>query len=386
MNNHELAELNSEYCVDMRRFFHTNAELSMEEAITSSKIEEELANMGIEYERVGKNNIIGHICFGPGKKLALRADIDALPIKEELDIAWKSVNDGVMHACGHDSHAAVLLATAKSLMGKKDDLSGEIYLCFQEGEECGMGADECVEYLLNKGGVDSSFALHVQAGMSSKTVDIKEGARLSGAKVFYIDITGKGGHGSRPDLSVDPIEVACDIYMHLKNIGVYNHNPFDTIVVSPAMLASGNRFNVIPDTAHIEGTVRYFKDGDGDMVMDEIRRICKSIGDFYGAEVTVGEGVAAKYPVVNDAESTKLALKAACDAGFEIADEYPSAGSDNFAEFIKAFGGCYCNMGVRSDRPGSCEKHHTSTFDIDESVLPMNVEFMLNYVDAFMQQ
>lgn len=385
MEEKEIAKGMEQYIIELRRDFHRHPEMPLEEARTCKRICEELSKAEIPYEIVGKYNVIAHLNFGKGKKLAIRADMDALPIKEELEVEWKSQNDGVMHACGHDSHTAILLGVARGLMKMKESLDGQIYLCFQEAEEIGKCADECVDYLKAHGGVDGVIALHVQSGIEAGKIDIKAGTRCSGSEIFYIDIKGKGGHGSRPDLVVDPLEVACDIYQKLKTIAVYKHNPFDTIVVSPCMLSGGNRFNVFPDTAHIEGTIRYFKIGDGELVLDRIRKICETSAELYGAEVKVTNACAAKYPVINEKDSTERALSVAKEVGFEEADVEPSAGSDNFAEFLYAFPGCYCNIGSKSKREGSSEKHHNSRFDLDESVLSMSAEFFLRYTKEFMK-
>lgn len=381
-----IAKEMEQYVIELRRDFHRHPEMPLEEARTCKRICEELDAAGISYEIVGKYNVIAHMKFGEGKKLAIRADMDALPIKEELDVEWKSQNEGVMHACGHDSHTAILLATAKGLTQMKNSLMGEVYLCFQEAEEIGKCADECVDYLKAQGGVDNVIALHVQSGVEAGKIDVKVGTRCSGSEIFYIDITGRGGHGSRPDLVIDPVEVACDIYQKLKTISVYSHNPFNTIVVSPCMLSGGNRFNVFPDTAHIEGTIRYFKMGDGDLVLERIRKICETSAELFGAKVEVSNACAAKYPVINEKTSVERALRVAKSVGFEEADVEPSAGSDNFAEFLYAFPGCYCNMGSKSKREGSSDKHHNSRFDLDESVLPKSVEFFLSYVKEFMEE
>ncbi len=386
MDIQKIAKEMEQYVIEMRRDFHRYPEMPLKEVRTCKRICEELDLAEIPYEIIGKYNVIAHLKFGDGKKLAIRADMDALPIQEELNVEWKSRNDGVMHACGHDAHTAILLATAKGLLKMRKSLTGEIYLCFQEAEEIGKCADECVEYLSAKGGVDGVIALHVQSGVEAGKIDIKPGTRCSGSEIFYIDITGKGGHGSRPDLVIDPVEVACDIYQKLKTISVYSHNPFNTIVVSPCMLSGGNRFNVFPDTAHIEGTIRYFKIGDGDLVLEHIRKICRTSAELYGAKVEVSNACAAKYPVINEKSSAERALLVAKRIGFEEADEEPSAGSDNFAEFLYAFPGCYCNIGSKSKRKGSSDKHHSACFDLDESVLPKSVEFFLSYAIEFLKK
>lgn len=371
--------------IKLRRELHMYPEMPFEEKRTCDLICRELSSYGIPYEVVGKYNVIGKLQFGEGKTLVIRADIDALPIQENLDVPWKSKHDGVMHACGHDAHTAMLLSTAKGLLDMKNELTGTVYFCFQEAEEIGGCADECVDYLQRQGKIDGAIAIHVQSKQPIGTIDAKEGARCSGAEVFYIDIEGSGGHGSRPDLAIDPINIACEISQRLKQIPLYQHNLFDTSLISICMISSGNRYNVIPDTAHIEGTVRYFKLGDGDILFEKIENTVQHIVQFYGATASVKRITAAKYPVINDKFHVELANLAAHNIGLQSIDAEAFAGSDNFAEFLHAFSGCYCNLGTMSTREGAINNLHNANFDLDESALEKGVAFFLEYCKQFFQ-
>ena len=375
-----------EYVVNMHREFHMHPELPLEEEWTSARIQEELTKMGVEFEVVGAHNVIGWLDFGKGgKTIALRADIDALPVEELVDLPYKSQIPGKMHACGHDAHAAMLLGTAKVLSENKDLLTGKVYFVFQCAEELGKCADECVAWLLAKGDVDHAFAMHLGGQYPVGTMELQAGARFSGAEIFYIDIHGKGGHGSRPDMSIDPIRVACDIYGKISSIPTNRHSMFDTCVVAPCMLAGGNRFNVFPDTAHIEGTIRYYKPGDGKRVYAKLKDFAEKTAEMYGATATVTNALAAKCPVLNDADCTAAGRQIWEDMGLTLAaDCDPSAGSDNFAEFLEVFPGFYAVLGSYTELPNTSGNHHNATFYVDEACMKYGVEFFLNCLNKFM--
>ena len=386
MTAREMSEKVEQYVLDMRREFHMHPELSLKEERTRTRIAEELAKMGIPYEIVEGHNVVGLVDSGkPGKSIAIRADFDALPLVEEVDVPYKSQTPGCMHACGHDAHAACLLGIGKALLEMKDSFSGKVYLCFQAAEEAGRCADEIVAYLKSKGGVDNAVGMHVAGGIEPGYVELCEGARLSGAEIFYIDIKGVGGHGSRPDLTVDPIKAAVDVYQRLITIPTNHHSMFNTCVVSPCCLKAGERFNIVPETAHIEGTIRYYKMGDGEVVLEKIRQAAESICASHGCTVSVTNASGAKFPLINDAAAIAMAREIAVEIGLKLEDSLdPSAGSDNFAEFLEAFPGFYMNLGTHSSRPGTSGNHHNPTFDVEESTFKKDVEFFLTYTQRFL--
>ena len=193
MNYKELAQSVEQYAIDLRRHFHMYPEISLQEEKTSARICEELEAMGIPYDVVGNRNVVGRIECGEGKKIAIRADIDALPMQEEIEWEFKSKIDGVMHACGHDAHAACLLATAKALLQVKDELPGTIYLCFQVAEEIsGGGPEAIVAYLKERGGVDQVFSTHITPSMPTGVIGVKKQAMFAGNCKWKIVVTGQG--------------------------------------------------------------------------------------------------------------------------------------------------------------------------------------------------
>lgn len=273
----ELAAKYEQYVIDMRREFHENPELSHHEERTVRRIREELDKLGIPNITVGHNNVIGTLEGGkPGKKIAIRADIDALPVAEANEVPYKSKVEGVMHACGHDGHAAMLLGTAHVLSEIRDQLCGTVYLCFQVAEEIGAGADEIVAYLGSIGGVDQAIGTHLAGGDPAGVINLPDGPMMAGALGFEITVKGVGGHGSRPDRAVDPVKPACDIVLKIAMIPAQYHNPFDTCVVSPCQITAGNKNNIIPETAFIAGNIRFFKYGDGDKIFAKIKEVAEN--------------------------------------------------------------------------------------------------------------
>ena len=383
----ELIAQNEDYIIEMRREFHMHPELSYQEERTSRRICEELEKMNIQYEVVGRRNVIGIINKNKaGKKIAIRADIDALPVCEEVDLPFKSQTPGVMHACGHDGHTAMLLGIAKSLNELKDELNGSVYLCFQVAEEVGGGAaEECVEYLQAHGGVDQAIGTHLMGQMPVGLIGIPDGAMMAGNTGFKIKVHGVGGHGSRPDLAVDPIRPACDILLKVQAIPVNRHDPFSTVVVSPCMINAVTKNNIIPNDAEIEGNLRFFKAGEDIEVIDLMRKIAENVAAAYGCTAEVERVIMAPLPVVNDKEAAAAGRALAAEQGLTVLPQGdPATGSDDYAAFVHAFKGFYCVVGAKSDLPGTSGNHHNANFAIDEASLKVGATFMGEYAYNFL--
>lgn len=374
------------YTIDLRREFHMHPELSHEEEFTVKRICEELDKANIPYEHVGKNNVVALLDTGrPGKTLAIRADIDALPVEEAVDHPYKSKIPGAMHACGHDGHTAILLTVARILGEDKDALNGKIYFCFQAAEEIGAGADEIVAYLQAQGGVDQVIGTHLDGGSEPGLINLPDGALMAGALGFEIEVQGSGGHGSRPDKAIDPIKPACAILLAISAIPAQQHDPFDTCVVSPCLFQAGTKNNIIPEKAVVAGNIRFFKYGDGDAIVDMIRQQAENIAKAYGAKAVVTSQIMSPFPVINDPTVAEFGRQIAQEVGLTLAPPHnPTMGSDNFAEFLKAFPGFYCDTGAHSSHPGTSGNHHNPTFDIDESAFGKVVEFFTTYAVRYL--
>ena len=386
MKYHDLAVKYEEYMLSIRRHFHMYPELSNQEEKTSKRIQDELTEMGIPFEVVGNRNVVGKIEFAkPGKKIAIRADIDALPMQEEIESEYKSKIDGVMHACGHDVHAATLLAACKCFMELKDELAGTIYPCFQVAEEIsGGGPQDIIAYLESIGGVDEVIANHMTPQLDPYYGSIKPGAANAGNCQWRITVTGRGGHGSRPDLSIDPLRIAAQILLTVQTIPSNRHNPLNPLVVNPCMIHGGTAYNIIPDECYIEGNCRYFLAEELEEVLADMEKIATNIAAASGATAKV-EMLGGCPPVMNNVEMGVKIKKLMEEMGVTVVEpEFPSMGSDDFGYFTQAFKSFYFNFGASSDRPDAAHNiHNTKLFYEEKGFLPI-VEFFVTYAADFL--
>lgn len=376
----ELVRQNEPYIIKMRREFHMYPELSLMEKRTISRIQEELAAMDIPYVVLDDGSVIGTIeGKEKGKVLAIRGDIDALAMQEENDLPYKSKNEGVMHACGHDAHAAVLLGVAKTLLSLKNEFKGTVKLVFHVGEEIGKGYEEILKHFKEIGGVDRIIATHVWVGLDVGTASVEPGPRMAGSHRFRIEVTGRGGHGSRPDQSISPIFPLCDIVMKLPFVAQYFHNAMETSIVSVGMINAGTMSNIIPDTASADGGVRFFSWDTQKDIENHMRRLSENIAAAYGAkaELIVFNAIA---PVVNDEETVKLAKETLEETdGLRLVPFEQICASDCYGMLLQEYPGCYCYIGIRNEEKGIVHPQHSVKYDIDEDVMKPNCEFLSKY-------
>lgn len=375
-----------DYIVEMRRYFHENPELSWKEINTSEKIREELDSMGIEYEIFKDTGTIGHIKGNSeSKKLGIRADIDALPVKEKTGLSFCSKNDGVMHACGHDAHIAILLGTAKLLNELKDELCGEILLIFQPAEE--YIQDSGAKYMSQVDEVknlDRIIGLHIWGDIEVGKASLNEGPIMASADTFDIYIEGKSGHGATPHLSVDPIIAGTQLVNALQTIITRENDPLEPQVISVTAFNSGNSKNVIPKTAHLEGTTRAFNNDLRNKYKDEMQRVIDGVEKITRAKIELDyhEGTPA---TVNEKESTLFGRKIAKEVfkdGF--LEEYPMLmGGEDFAKYLVEIPGCFLLLGGAGEK-GKVSQH-SEKFDIDESALTLGVEYFVKYALEFLK-
>ncbi|MBR2990629.1 MAG: amidohydrolase [Solobacterium sp.] len=387
MNIHELASKYEDYTIALRRHFHMYPELGLQEEKTSARIQEELKEMGIPFDVVGHRNVVGRIEGGkPGKKLAIRADMDALPMQEEIESEYKSTVPGVMHACGHDAHTATLLGAAKCLMEMREELAGTVYLCFQVAEEIsGNGPQEIVEYLSSKGGVDRIIGNHVAAPLPTGYAAVLKGAQFAGNCQWKLTVTGRGGHGSRPDQAIDPIRPAAMILNQITMIPSSYFDPFRTLVISPCMIHAGTAYNIIPDTCTIEGNLRYFHLEDLDTVLAKMEEIAEHTAAAFGASAKM-EKIAYCPPVVNDDDAVDMAREVMAEIGTTYYPmPTPNTGSDDFSYMTAAYPGCYVQFGCKPDRPDAIPAHHNTRFFLDEKGFLPVVEFFVTYAAKYLK-
>lgn len=387
MNIGELSKKYKQYVVDMRREFHMHPELSMHEERTAKRIMEELTKMGIPCSSIAGTGVVGIIKGGQqGKTIALRADIDALEVDEKSDVPYKSQNAGVMHACGHDSHAAMLLGAAGILNDMKDEIKGTVKLMFQPGEEVAQGAKKMIEEGVLDG-VDEVFGMHVMGNFPSGKIAVGSGARMASADIFKITVKGKGGHGSMPNMGIDALLTASAIVMNLQSIASREVSPMDTVVVSVGKLVSGTRFNVIADEAVMEGTTRCFSYEVREKLPEMMKRIVKSTAETYRAEAELEYNFLTA-PTINNEVSTERARKSiekimSKDAVMEMAK---MAGSEDFSEYLEKVPGTFVIVGTANEAKNTCFSNHHPQFDIDEDMLEYGAALHAQYALDFLSE
>lgn len=377
-----------EYIISHRRYFHENPELSWHEEKTSTYILNELTKLGIEARKIVGTGVLGLINPDKdGKVLAIRADIDALPIEEKSDLDFKSKTKGVMHACGHDTHAAILLGACKKLVAMKDEL-GKVVLLFQPAEEFikDSGAKHVIEEkILEKEGVDRIIALHIRSSLRSGTVAIQDGPIMASADTFSLEIIGNGGHGSEPHLTIDPIAIGSLIVQNLQNIVSRKNKPSKSIVLSVTAFNSGNTENVIPDRAELLGTTRTFdnklRKKFPEMMETVIKGICEANEAKYRFKYNFGTPA-----TVNEKESSDFGRRVAGEILGEenVVYHEPRMGGEDFAKYLTHIPGAMMFLGARikdEDHP-----HHSSRFEIDESALKTGSEYFISYARNYFSQ
>ncbi|RLL47148.1 amidohydrolase [Oceanobacillus piezotolerans] len=355
-----------------RRHMHQHPELSFKEVKTAKYIEEKLVSFGLEVKtQIGGNGLIG-ILKGdqPGKTIALRADFDALPIEDEKDVPYKSTNPGVMHACGHDGHTAALLGTAQVLSTYKEKMKGSVVFIFQPAEETPPGG---AKYMIEEGvldGVDYVFGSHLASDLPLGKVAVGEGYQMAAVDKFAITIKGRGGHGARPHEAVDSLVIGTSVVDSLQKIVSRQVNPLKSAVVTIGIFQAGNAFNVIPDTARIEGTVRTFDSEVRDMVEKEINTIVQGITSAFHATYKID--YLRGYPALfNHKAETELARELFKNVFSEenVVELKPTMGAEDFAYFLEKKPGTYFRVGSRNDNESTHYPHHHPRFDFDEQAL-----------------
>ena len=371
---HPLIEQDKDYIISLRRWFHSHPELSMKEFETAKRIEKELNAIGILARRVGGTGVLGVLKGrkGPGRRVVLRADTDALPIQDEKTVPYASQCPGVMHACGHDAHTAALLGAARALKQLEDNFSGEIALVFQPGEEYGAGAVLFVQVGALEG-ANRSFGVHLQSNLPVGQVAMNPGAENASVDHFTIRITGKSAHVSTPELGADALYAAAQVVTALQGLVGRLKNPTDPALIGVGVLRSGEGYNIVAREAVIEGTVRCFSEQTRAMLNAKIADTARSIAALYNTTAEV-ENESFTRALINDAgvyAEAAPVIERVVGKGNLVPKEL-SLGGDDMAEIIAAVPGVYAFVGSGSDAvPGSRLAHHTPGFDIDERCLPI---------------
>ncbi|HJR82182.1 MAG TPA: amidohydrolase [Anaerolineales bacterium] len=382
-----LAEAKSlfDYTQTLRRDFHMYPELGFREIRTGGIVAEELESLGMEVTKgVGKTGVVGLLEGAkPGPTLLLRFDMDALPIAEETDAEYASQNNGVMHACGHDGHTAIGLTVAKMLNAQRDRLAGTIKFCFQPSEEGNNGEDVGgAEMMMRDGLLDSprvemSLALHLWNEKPLGWVGISSGPVMAGAEIFTVNVTGKGGHGANPHATVDSVLAAANIANALQSIVSRNVGPLETAVVSVTQIHAGTAFNVIPQQAMLNGTIRTFDSQVRRKVLERFEQIARGVGEGMGCQVEV-EFKRITPPLVNDSTMTAK-VQAAAQRVLPEADldsGYQTMTAEDMGFIQEKVPGCYFFIGSNDKARNLDYGHHHPKFDFDEEALVRGAALM----------
>jgi amidohydrolase len=366
----------------IRRHFHRYPELSFKEFNTAETISEHLDKLGIAHKKgVGKTGIVGEINFGPGPTIALRADMDALPIQEENNLDYKSLNDGVMHACGHDGHMAILLGAANALSKNSKLKKGTVRFIFQPAEE-GLGG---AKYMIEDGcldKVDEIYGLHLWNYQLYGEVGIKDGPVMASADLFDIEVSGKGGHGATPQGTVDAIVVASNLVTMLQTIVSRNTNPLESTVLSIGKIKGGHNFNIISDKVHMSGTTRAYTEENRKMIKQRMKEVIEGVSKSFGADIKLNykDGYP---PTVNHSSQVEKVLEAARSIVASGAkNPYLSMGGEDFSYYLQNKPGCFFFVGsAPNENEILSTPHHCSHFNIDERALLVGASVYLNLIE-----
>ena len=375
----ELQKLMQEW----RRDIHKHPELAFHENRTAEMVAQNLESFGAEvFTGIGKTGVVGKLTNGKSDNaIGLRADMDALPMQENNDFSYRSINEGVFHGCGHDGHTAMLLGAAKYLSLTKE-FDGTVYFIFQPAEEAAGGAPEMIkDGLFEKFRMTSIYGMHNMPGMPVGQFGIRSGHMFAAFAPFDIEITGIGGHAAMPQNCVDPIVISSSVIQALQTVVSRNIDPFKPSVISVTQVHAGDAYNVIPDKVKLSGGVRYFDQGSGLIIKQRIEEVLQGICSSYGASFTWNYDEL--YPVrSNHEKETDIAVKAASDlVGAEkVNAEIPAtAGSEDFAFMLWEKPGAYILIG-NGDGEGGCMIHHSS-YDFNDRILPLGAAYWIQLAE-----
>lgn len=403
---YQLADQTETVVIEMRRYLHEHPELPYQEVNTAQYIVDQLKAMpGFEIETgIAKTGVKAVLKGGkPGPVVALRADMDGLPVKEENNLPFKSLATGiwegkevpVMHACGHDAHVAMLLGAAKVFSEIQDELPGTVVLLFQPAEEQGPGNNppSGANMMMNEGVLDSPqvdiiFGQHIFAGDTAGTIHYREGSLMASGDSFKIIFEGTGGHGSSPWASQSPLIAAAETVVALNNIVAQNTNPIDgTTVVTVGKMESGTKMNILPSTAYVEGTVRSLSTANQEIAHALIQKYSQNIADNHGVSANVE--IATGYNVVeNDPDSVAI-IAAQLDRAADLKGAHiapPLMGSEDFGAFSRDIPSVFwfLNASPYEDKPGAA--NHSPEFMIDESALRVGVRAFVGSTLEYMNK
>lgn len=374
--------------IEARRYLHAHPELSEEEFETTKFIAKQLDELQIPYRLTEPTGVVAEITGGQsGKTIALRADMDALPVYEiNRDLPYRSTVDGKMHACGHDTHVAMLLTATRALNEIKAEIKGTVRLLFQPAEEKAEGA----KWLVKQGameGVDNVFGIHIWTNAPTGEVSSQVGRSFAAADIFKVSFKGKGGHGAMPQQANDATIMMAQYVNNVQSIVSRELNPLDPAVVTVGKMTSGIRFNVIAEDAECEGTVRTFSNEARDTIEAKLEEYAKAIAEMYGAEYQI-EYTRMTDAVNNEEKSAKLVQTIAKEAFGEAyyRDLIPTMGGEDFGYYLNGCEGAFATVGCGNEAKDTCWAHHNGHFNVDEDALKTGAELYAQYAWSYLNQ
>lgn len=389
MNFKQEAEQLTDYLVQTRRDFHRHPELGFQETRTAGIVAETLSGLGLEVQRgIGQTGVVG-ILEGEreGPVVLLRFDMDALPVSEENETDYASLNPGLMHACGHDGHMAMGLALARIMAGYRQQMAGTLKFLFQPGEEGRGGALAVLaDGALENPRPDVALAMHLWSEVQYGLIRVNDGPVMAASSIFTLTVRGKGGHGAAPHRSVDPILAAAHIVAALQSIVSRNVDPLESVVVTVGQMTAGTTFNVIPEEATLKGTVRSYDNEMHRQVYRRILEMAQNMAQAFRCQAAM-EAVAIVPAVVNaPAPTTRVRAAAAKVVGPANVVEGRTMGAEDMGYILEEIPGCYFFIGAGNEEKGLVHPHHHPRFDIDERAMILGVATMAEAAASYVLQ
>ena len=375
--------------IEIRRDLHAHPEIAFEETRTAAFIAERLRALGLEPRTgVGRTGVVATIRGArPGRTVLLRADMDALPMQEENDVPYRSRIDGRMHACGHDCHVAGLLGVARHLVREAPSLPGAVKLCFQPAEEQGGGALGMIaDGVLRDPQVDAAFGVHVWQDLAVGRVGVTRGGWMASVDDFAVTVTGRGAHAAAPHQGIDPVVALAHIITALQTIASRTTDPLLEVVVSVTQLRAGTAFNIIPESAWMNGTLRTFDPALWEELPGHLERIVHGVAGALGCTAEVSCTRHSR-PTVNDPAMAELGYAAAVEVvGREnVVTRVRTMGGEDFSAFLNEVPGAFLAIGSRNEQKGLTHMHHHPRFDVDEGCIAIGAEVLLRVARRFLE-
>ncbi|MCS6783005.1 MAG: M20 family metallopeptidase [Gloeomargarita sp. SKYBB_i_bin120] len=379
------------WLVEWRRAIHRRPELGFQEVQTAARVTQLLRQWGYQPQTgIAQTGVMAVLEGGrPGPVLALRADMDALPIQELNEVPYCSEIDGVMHACGHDGHTAILLGVAYYLAQHRHHWRGTVKLLFQPAEEGPGGAKPMIEAgVLENPPVEAIFGLHLWNDLPAGTVGVRSGPLMAASDFFSCRIQGRGGHGAKPEQTIDALVIGAQVVVALQTVVARQVNPLEPVVVTVGEFHAGSARNVIADQAYLGGTVRYFQPDLAPVLPQKLEAIVRGICTAYGAQYTWQYDYLYP-PLVNDpamADLVRAVAEQVVEPALGVVPNCQTLGGEDMAFFLQQVPGCYFFLGSANPAKGLDFPHHHPRFDFDESVLSLGVELLVRCLEQYLQR